>query len=173
MSKTVQFQTIQFSISSHFRCNYCLIVKKKIYFELFSFSKAVLIQLIQFSVSIVSMSKTVQFQTIQFSISLQFRCNYCLIVKKKNFYFELFSFSKAVLIQLIQFSVSIVSMSKTVQFQIIQFSVSIGFVYIQWWKAKNSILCTKSHTIHQSLLIFVLFFFEGRTELIFQNKRNK
>ena len=83
MSKTVQFQTIQFSISSHFRCNYCLIVKKNFYFELFSFSKAVLIQLIQFSVSIISMSKTVQFQTIQFSISLQFRCNYCLIVKKK------------------------------------------------------------------------------------------
>ena len=36
MSKTVQFQTIQFSISTQFKCKYSLIVKKNFYFELFS-----------------------------------------------------------------------------------------------------------------------------------------
>ena len=51
MSKTVQFQTIQFSVST------------------VSMSKTVQFQTIQFSVSTVSMSKTVQFQTIQFSVS--------------------------------------------------------------------------------------------------------
>ena len=32
MSKTVQFQTIQFSISTQFKCKYSLIVKKHFYF---------------------------------------------------------------------------------------------------------------------------------------------
>ena len=36
MSKIVQFQTIQFSISIQFKCKYSLIVKKHFYFELFS-----------------------------------------------------------------------------------------------------------------------------------------
>ena len=48
--KIVLFQTIQFSISSQFTCKYILIVKKNI-FQAIQFSKAVLIQLIQFSIS--------------------------------------------------------------------------------------------------------------------------
>ena len=39
MSKTVQFQTIQFSISTQFKCNYTLIVKKHFYFQPFSLVK--------------------------------------------------------------------------------------------------------------------------------------
>ena len=39
MSKTVQFQTIQFSISMQFKYKYSLIVKKHFYFELFSLVK--------------------------------------------------------------------------------------------------------------------------------------
>ena len=45
MSKTVQFQIIQFSISTQFKCKYSLIVKKHFYFE---FSQA---ELIQFTIS--------------------------------------------------------------------------------------------------------------------------
>ena len=46
MSKTVQFQTIQFSISTQFKCKYSLIVK-----NISISSQAVVNQLIQFSIS--------------------------------------------------------------------------------------------------------------------------
>ena len=48
--KTVRFQTIQFCISTQFKCKYCLIVKTFL-FQAIQFSQAVLIQLIQFSMS--------------------------------------------------------------------------------------------------------------------------
>ena len=38
-SKTVQMQTIQFNISTQFKCKYDLIVKKHLYFKLFSLIK--------------------------------------------------------------------------------------------------------------------------------------
>ena len=44
MSKTVQFQTIQFSISMQFKC-------EKHLFLIIQFSQAVLIQIIQFTIS--------------------------------------------------------------------------------------------------------------------------
>ena len=50
MSKTVQFQIIQFSISMQFKCKYSLTVKN-ILFQAIQFSQAILIQLIQFSIS--------------------------------------------------------------------------------------------------------------------------
>ena len=50
MSKTVQFQIIQFSISTKFKCKYSLIVKKHL-FRAIQFSQAVLIQQIQFCIS--------------------------------------------------------------------------------------------------------------------------
>ena len=71
-------------MSAQFNC------QKHFYFKLF---KQLYIT-IQFSVSTVSMSKIVQFKTIQFSKSPQFRCKYSLIVKKKHFYFVLFSLVK-------------------------------------------------------------------------------
>ena len=49
MSTTVQFQTIQFCISTQFKCKYILI-EKNMFFAI-QFSQAVLIQLIQFSIS--------------------------------------------------------------------------------------------------------------------------
>ena len=51
MSKTVQFQTIQFSINTQFKCMYSLIVKKCFLFLAIQFSQTVLIQLNQFSIS--------------------------------------------------------------------------------------------------------------------------
>ena len=51
MSKTVQFKTIQFSISTQFKCKYSLIVKKTFLFRAIQLSQAVRIQLIQFSKS--------------------------------------------------------------------------------------------------------------------------
>ena len=68
--KTVLFQTIYFSISTQFKCKYSLIVKN-IVFQDILFSQAVLIQLIQFSIStdfvyIQLMSK--QFYIKQFSL---------------------------------------------------------------------------------------------------------
>ena len=39
MSKTVQFQTIQFGISTQFKCKYGLILKILFYFKLFSLIK--------------------------------------------------------------------------------------------------------------------------------------
>ena len=50
MSKTVPFQTIQFSISTKFKCKYILTVKTFL-FQAIQFSKEVLIQTIQFSIS--------------------------------------------------------------------------------------------------------------------------
>ena len=50
MLKIVQFKTIQFSISTQFKCKYSLIVKK-ILFRAIQFSQAILLQLIQFSKS--------------------------------------------------------------------------------------------------------------------------
>ena len=50
MSKAVQFQSLQFSISTQFKCKFSLIVKN-ILFQAIQFSQAVLIQLIQFSIS--------------------------------------------------------------------------------------------------------------------------
>ena len=50
MSKIVQFKTIQFSISTQFECKYSLIVKTFL-FQAIQFSQAVLIQLIQCSIS--------------------------------------------------------------------------------------------------------------------------
>ena len=50
MSKTVQFQTTKFSISTQFKCKYSLIVKTFL-FQAIQFNQAVLIQLIQFSMS--------------------------------------------------------------------------------------------------------------------------
>ena len=58
--------------------------------------------------------KIVLVQTIQFRISMQFKCKYCLIVKK--FLFQAIQFSQAVLLQLIQFSITI------------QFSISMPLV---------------------------------------------
>ena len=49
-SKTVQFQTIQFSISMQFKCKYSLIIKIFLFLDI-QFNHAVLIQLIQFSIS--------------------------------------------------------------------------------------------------------------------------
>ena len=50
MSKTVQFQIIQFSISTQFKGKYSLIMKTFL-FQAIQFSQAVLIQLIQSSIS--------------------------------------------------------------------------------------------------------------------------
>ena len=51
MSKNVQFQTIQFSVSTQFKCKYNSIVKN-ISILVIPFSQAVLIQRIQLSISI-------------------------------------------------------------------------------------------------------------------------
>ena len=48
--KIVLFQTIQFRLSMQFKCKYCLVVKTFL-FQAIQFSQAVLIQLIQFSIS--------------------------------------------------------------------------------------------------------------------------
>ena len=50
MLKTVLFQTIQFSISTQFKCQYSFIVKTFL-FQAIQFSQTVLIQTVQFSVS--------------------------------------------------------------------------------------------------------------------------
>ena len=51
MSKTVPFQTIQFSISTQFKSKYTVYLSKTFLFEAIQFSQAVLIQTIQFSIS--------------------------------------------------------------------------------------------------------------------------
>ena len=48
--KIVLFQTIQSSISTQFKCQNCFIVKTFL-FQAIQFSQAVIIQLIQFSIS--------------------------------------------------------------------------------------------------------------------------
>ena len=50
LSKTVQFQIIQLSISMQLKCKYSLIVKRFL-FRAIQFIQAVLIQLTQFSIS--------------------------------------------------------------------------------------------------------------------------
>ena len=51
MSKTVPFQTIQFSISTQFECEYTIYLSKTFLFQAIQFSQTVLIQTIQFSIS--------------------------------------------------------------------------------------------------------------------------
>ena len=51
MSKTVAFQTIQFSISMQFKCKYTVYFYKTFLFQAIQFSQTVLIQTIQFSIS--------------------------------------------------------------------------------------------------------------------------
>ena len=72
--KIVLFQIIHFRISTQFKCKYSLIVKKKKLFQAIQFSQAVLIQLIQFSLSRDFVYKhlnvkTVLYYIIQFSVS--------------------------------------------------------------------------------------------------------
>ena len=50
MSKTVPFQTIQFSISMQFKCKYIVYLSKTFLFQAIQFSQTVLIQTIQFSI---------------------------------------------------------------------------------------------------------------------------
>ena len=51
VKKTVPFQTIYFSISTQFKCKYSVIVKN-ISIQAIQFGQTVLIQIIQFSISI-------------------------------------------------------------------------------------------------------------------------
>ena len=51
MSKTVPFQTIQFSISMQFKCKYTVYLSKTFLWQAIQFSPTVLIQIIQFSIS--------------------------------------------------------------------------------------------------------------------------
>ena len=78
MSKTVPFQTIQFSLSTQFKCKHTISLSKTLLFQAIQFIQTVLIQTIQFSTSIDFVDtqlnfKIVLFQKIQFSISTQFR----------------------------------------------------------------------------------------------------
>ncbi len=71
MSTIVQFKTIQFSMSSQFKCKNSLIVKTFL-FRAIQFSQAILLQLIQFSISTDFVytrlnDQTVLFLTIQIS----------------------------------------------------------------------------------------------------------
>ena len=73
MSETVQFQTIQFSISTQFKCKYSLIAKTFLFLAI-QFCQVVLIQVIQFSIGTDFVYtqldvKTVLYQTIQFSVN--------------------------------------------------------------------------------------------------------
>ena len=49
MSKTVPFQTIQFTISTQFNCKYTIKLFKTFLFQAIQFSQTVVIQIIQFS----------------------------------------------------------------------------------------------------------------------------
>ena len=51
MSKNVPFQTIQFSISTQFKCKYTVYLWKIFLFQAIQFSQTVLIQTIQFNIS--------------------------------------------------------------------------------------------------------------------------
>ena len=61
--KIVLFQTIQFSIRMQFKCKYSLIVKN-ILFKAIQFCQAVLIQLIQFSISTDFVYKQLNIKTV-------------------------------------------------------------------------------------------------------------
>ena len=73
MSKTVQFQIIQFSISSQFKCKYTLVVK----------NNSVLIQLIQFSISTDFVYTQLHVKTVP--CQTQFQC-------QKTVLFEIIQF---------------------------------------------------------------------------------
>ena len=64
MSKPVPFQTIQFSISTLFKCKYGLTVKKHLFLAI-QFCQAVLIQLIQFSKSTDFVYSLLNVKTVQ------------------------------------------------------------------------------------------------------------
>ena len=51
MSKTVPFQTIQFGISTQFKCKFILYLSKTFLFQAIQFSQTVLFQTIQFIIS--------------------------------------------------------------------------------------------------------------------------
>ena len=85
MSKTFLFQTIQLNQTVVIQPIQFRISIVFVYAQLNV--KTVLFQTIQFNVCTVSMSKTVLFQTTEFSISTQFNC-------QKHFYFKLFSLVK-------------------------------------------------------------------------------
>ena len=52
MSKTVPFQTIRYSISTQFKCKYTVYLSKTFLFKAIQFIQTVLIQTIQFSISV-------------------------------------------------------------------------------------------------------------------------
>ena len=51
MSKTVPFQTIQFSLSTQFKCKYTFYLSKSFLFQAIQFSQTALIETIQFSIN--------------------------------------------------------------------------------------------------------------------------
>ena len=61
MLKTVPIPTIQFSISTHFKCKYGLIVKNFL-FQTIQFSQTILIQTIQFKCFFISFSQVILYQ---------------------------------------------------------------------------------------------------------------
>ena len=63
MSKIVQFKTVQFSISTQFKCKYSLVVKTFL-FQAIQFSQAILLQLIQFSKSTDFVYKQLHVKTV-------------------------------------------------------------------------------------------------------------
>ena len=78
MSKTVPFLTIQFSISTQFKCKYTAGFLKIFLFQAIQFSQTALIQTIQFNISTILVNtllnvKTVLFETIQFNLSTGFK----------------------------------------------------------------------------------------------------
>ena len=84
MSKTVQFQIIQFCISTQFKCKYSLIVKNisgSSYSVLFLVHvKTVPCQTIHFKYSF-NVKKQFYLKSCLFSIYTQFKCKYDLTVK--------------------------------------------------------------------------------------------
>ena len=52
MSKTVPFQTIQFSISTQFKCKYTVYLSKMFLFQAIQLSQTVIIQIIPFNINI-------------------------------------------------------------------------------------------------------------------------
>ena len=51
MSKPVLFQTIKFTINTHFKCKYTVELSEKFLFQNIHFSQKVLIQTVQFGIS--------------------------------------------------------------------------------------------------------------------------
>ena len=83
--KLVLFQTIQFSVSTQFKCKYKLIVKKTFLFQACKFNQAILIQLIQFSIS-TDFVYTVKCQNSSI-LNKSLWCKYSFNVKKQ-FHFK-------------------------------------------------------------------------------------